>query len=118
MKLIGAAAVLFTGLALSHAPAAGADSTDAEFLNNLREVNDPTILTLIDVAPGLISATGKRVCTMLDQGYGGTAVKGMVQDDLHLRNELKGYYSGLFAVYAVANYCPAHAEDSGFNGQY
>lgn len=104
--------------ALAAAAPVHADSTDTLFLNNLREVNDPTILTLIDAAPSLVTTTGRKVCTMLDQNYGGSAVKGMVQDDLHLRNELRGYYSGLFAVYAVATYCPAHQSDSGFNGQY
>jgi hypothetical protein len=100
------------------APTAAADATDNQFLNSLREVNDPTILTLIDAAPGLVTTTGRKVCTMLDQQYGGLAVKGMVQDDLHLQNELRGYYSGLFAVYAVAAYCPNHQADSGFNDQY
>lgn len=99
------------------APTASA-TTDTEFLNDLREINDPSIQTLIDAAPSLVVTTGKKVCSMLDQGYGTLAVKGMVEEDLHLSGQHTGYYAGLFAVYAVADYCPAHQADSGFNGQY
>jgi hypothetical protein len=55
---------------------------------------------------------------MLDQGYGFQAVEGMVLDKLALHGQSQNYYAGLFGVYAVAAYCPAHQADSGFNGEY
>jgi hypothetical protein len=116
--MIRPALALLIAVALAAAPLAHADAADDAFVNSLREVNDPSILTLVDATPGLLAATGRQVCAMLDQGYGFQAIQGMVLDQLPLRGPAINYYAGLFGVYAVANYCPAHQKDSGFNGSY
>lgn len=95
-----------------------ADSTDSGFLADLREINDPSIQTLIDAKPELLIDAAHRTCSMLDQGYGSSAVTGMILDQLPLYGQSNDYFAGLFGVYAVADFCPAHQADSGFNGQY
>jgi len=104
--------------ASSLAALANADSTDSQFLSSLHGISDPSIVTLADAAPDVVTTTGRKVCTMLDQGYGFQAVEGMVLDKLALHGQNSSYYAGLFGVYAVAAYCPAHQADSGFNGEY
>jgi hypothetical protein len=118
MRLTTAAAVIAFAASILAAPTAGADSTDAGFINDLRQITDPSLRTLVDAAPSLLISTGRKVCSMLDQGYGFQAVEGMILDKLHLQGNSNTYYAGLFGVYAVADYCPAHQADSGFNGQY
>lgn len=114
------AALVLTVMAVVATPPlpASADSTDSGFLADLREINDPSIQTLIDAKPELLIDAAHRTCSMLDQGYGSSAVKGMILDQLPLYGQSSDYFAGLFGVYAVADYCPAHQADSGFNGQY
>lgn len=97
---------------------ASADTTDTQFLNNLRSINYPSLSTLVDATPDVVIKTGRSVCTMLDQGYGFQAVEGMILDRLAMYGDNRSYYAGLFGVYAVQSYCPAHQYDSGFNGDY
>jgi Protein of unknown function (DUF732) len=97
---------------------ANADSPDATFLNNVRSINNAGLATLVDAAPDVVVKVGRSVCTMLDDGYGGEAVKGNVLDQLSMYGENRTYNAGLFAVYAVSAYCRAHQADSGFNGNY
>jgi Protein of unknown function (DUF732) len=110
--------VLAAGMASAIAVPAHADSTDTQYLSQVRAINSPSLATLIDAAPDVVVKAGRSVCAMLDEGYGGQAVEGMVLDRLAMYGENRSYYAGLFAVYAVASYCPAHQADSGFNGDY
>lgn len=112
------AAAAVAAVVLAAAPVAAGDSVDAQFLGDVRGISNPSLATLIDAAPDVVVKAGRSVCAMLDDGYGGGAVKGMVLDRLSLYGENREYYAGLFAVYAVSNYCPAHKADSGFNGNY
>ena len=104
--------------ASSLAAPANADTTDSQFPSNLHSISDPSMATLADAAPDLAITAGRKVCTMLDQGYGFQAIEGVVLDKLPLHSQYASYYAGLFGVYAVAAYCPAHQADSGFNGEY
>jgi serine/threonine-protein kinase len=97
---------------------ANTSAVDGQFLSGVGAINNPSLSTLIDAAPNVVTETGRSVCTMLDQGFEGQAVKGMVLDRLAMYGESRTYYAGLFAVYAVQSYCPEHQADSGFNGNY
>lgn len=118
--IIAAAAVFAStiGLASTLAVPANADSPDAEFLSHVRSIDNAGLATLVDAAPDVVVKVGRSICTMLDDGYGGEAVKGNVLDRLSMYGENGSYNAGLFAVYAVSTYCPAHQADSGFNGNY
>ena len=119
--IISAAAAMLVstiGLASPVEVLANAESPDAEFLSNVRSVDNAGLATLVDAAPDVVVKVGRSVCTMLDDGYGGEAVKGNVLDRLSMYGENRSYNAGLFAVYAVSTYCPAHQADSGFNGNY
>jgi len=104
--------------ATSSASPANSDATDGQFLSNVRGIKYASLSTLIDASPNVVVKTGRSVCTMLDQGFGGEAVEGMVLDRLAMYGDNRSYYAGLFAVYAVQAYCPQHQADSGFNGNY
>jgi hypothetical protein len=110
---VGALAAMMTATGAAHA-----DSADDGFLNNVRSVDNAGLATLVDAAPDVVTATGRSVCTMLDDGYGSQAVKGMVLDRLAMYGEARGYNAGLVGVFAVRAYCPAHQADSGFNENY
>lgn len=118
MKTFMAAAAVFastTGAVSSLAGRANADSPDAGFLNNVRSIDNAGLPTLLGAAPDVVINVGRSVCTMLDDGYGSEAVKGNVLDRLSMYGWNRSYNAGLFAVYAVSTYCPAHQADSGFN---
>jgi hypothetical protein len=97
---------------------AHADAIDSQFLGNVHSINYPSLSTLVDASPDIVIKTGRSVCRMLDQGYGFQAVQGMILDRLAMYGNNPSYYAGLFGVYAVQSYCPAHQNDSGFNGDY
>ncbi|KAA1250749.1 DUF732 domain-containing protein [Mycobacterium simiae] len=97
---------------------AHADTVDSQLLGNIHSINYPSLSTLVDATPEVVVKTGRSVCSMLDQGYGFLAVRGMILDRLAMYGDNRNYYAGLFGVYAVQSYCPAHQEDSGFNGNY
>ena len=84
----------------------------------MRTVDNAGLATLVDAAPNVVIETGRSVCKMLDEGYGFQAVTGMVLDRLAMYGETRDYNAGLFGVYAVSAYCPAHQADSGFNDNY
>jgi hypothetical protein len=48
------------GMTLFVAIPANADSTDSQFLSNLHEINDPSIVTLADAAPDLVTTPGRN----------------------------------------------------------
>jgi serine/threonine protein kinase, bacterial len=95
-----------------------AAATDSQFLRSVGGISSPGLSSVIAASPQLAVETARRVCGMLDQGFGFQAVEGMVLDRLPFNDSNRSYYGGLFGVYAVQSYCPQHQADSGFNGDY
>lgn len=113
-----AAAVVAFGACLTLSAPANAGPSDEMFLNDVRSVGNPGLTTIVDAAPDVVLDAGRTVCRMLHEGYGFQAVTGMVLDRLAMYGKSPGYDAGLVGVHAVAAYCPAHQQDSGFNDNY
>jgi hypothetical protein len=105
-------------MASAFAIPANAETPDSQFLDMARGIGNPSLATLGDAAPDVVTKAGRSVCTMLDDGYGTQAVTGMVLDRLALNGEQTDYDAMIFGIYAVSVYCPAHQADSAFNDNF
>lgn len=113
MKALTAALVVAATSVLL-APNASADSADDQFLSRIMLISDPSLTQAIAINPQLVTSTGRKICSMIEENYGYEAITGLVQDRLHLFGDNPSFISGLVGAYAVANYCPEHNSDSPF----